>query len=70
MMILKMLSEIKRLMFEPIAEPAKENAAQKGAIFQFINPFNAYFMVAAVEPMLELILFVAMALCTGNPAIM
>ena len=65
---LKAASESKSAIFEPIAELANEAAAQKGAIFQLMNPFRAYFTVAAVIPMLELILFVAIALCIGSPA--
>lgn len=65
---LKAASESKRARFEPIPEPKNEAAAQKGAIFQFIKPLLANFIVAAVIPILELSLFVAIALCIGKPA--
>ena len=40
------------------------------ALFHWIKPLFAYFSVATAVPMEELILFVAIALCTGSPVIM
>ena len=53
----------------PRDEPAKAKHTQVSASFQGINPLLANLKVASTVPMVELILLVAMALCTGRPEI-
>lgn len=58
---MKIWALTRRARFAPRVEPAKAQTTQESAIFQGMKPFLANLNVASAVPIVELILFVAIA---------
>ena len=67
MKVMKIFASIMRARFAPSEEPAKAQTTQESESFHGMKPLLANLNVASTVPIVELILFVAMALWTGRP---